>query len=266
MIRLLALFGLAALLAPVLCCQETEPRTVFQVRYVAADGVYIDGGREAGLAEGFHLTIKRKTPGQAEMEARDLGEVTIISIASNFRGVRDQIQDGRFRSGRSGLPLGLPIPRPSECWRPPRNSHKYAQVVSFTEGDPLDEEARKYVPRPPLPEINRLKGMFAVEFTVTDSHNVPAVSSTEEGVVLKTDMTRIGGTYWNFTGLLSRPLEHVRRRPGRTNADGLSQPHLHARPLLQQSRFELADGRRPALHTVGHQPGHDRWRLRRHAG
>ena len=81
-----------------------------------------------------------------------------------------------------------------------KDSHKYAQVVSFTEGDPLDEEARKYVPRPPLPEINRIKGLFAVEFTVTDSHNVPAASSTEEGVVLKADMTRIGGSYWNLTG------------------------------------------------------------------
>ena len=54
--------------------EEAGPRTVFQVRYVAAGAVYIDGGRAAGLAEGFHLTIKRKKPGQSEMDARSLAK------------------------------------------------------------------------------------------------------------------------------------------------------------------------------------------------
>ncbi len=213
MIRLPALFGLAALLAPVLCCQETDPPTVFHVRYVAADGLYIDGGREAGLAEGFHLTIKRKTPGQAEMEARDLGEVTIVSIASTSAVCSIQSKTADFEVGD----LAYLSPADSQTVRllaASKNSHKYAQVVSFTEGDPLDEEARRYVPRPPLPEINRLKGMFAVEFTVTDSHNVPSVSSTEEGVVLKTDMTRIAGTYWNLTGYYRGRLNTFGGGPG----------------------------------------------------
>jgi len=208
-------FGLALLLplAPAARCQETPPRTVFQVRYVAAGALYIDGGREANLAEGFHLTIKRKAPGQAEMEARDLGEVAIVSVASNSAVCEIKSKTADFEVGD----LAYLSPADSETVRilaASKESHKYAQVVSFTEGDPLDEEARKYVPRPPLPEVNRIRGMFAVEFTVTASHNVPAASSTEEGVVLKADMTRIGGSYWNLTGYYRGRLTTFGGNPG----------------------------------------------------
>ena len=186
---------------------------MFQVRYVAAGAVYIDGGREAGLAEGFHLTVKRRAPGQAEMEARDLGEVAIVSIASNSAVCEIKSKTADFEVGD----LAYLSPTDAETVRllaASKESHKYAQVVSFTEGDPLDEEARKYVPRPPLPEINRIKGLFAVEFTVTDSHNVPAVSTTQEGVVLRADMTRIGGSYWNLTGFYRGRLTTFGGGPG----------------------------------------------------
>jgi len=179
--------------------QETEPRTVFQVRYVAAGAVYIDGGREAGLAEGFRLTIKRKAAGQAEMEAQPLGEVTVISTASASAVCEIKTKTGDFQVGDLAY-LSIEDAEIVRMLATSKDSHKYAQVVSFSEGDPLDEEARKYVPRPPLPEVNRIRGMFAIEFTLTDSHNVPAASSTTEGFVLRADMTRIGGTYWNFTG------------------------------------------------------------------
>lgn len=179
--------------------QENGARTVFHVRYVAAGSLYIDGGRDAGLAEGFHLTIKRKKPGQAEMEAQVLGEVTVVSLASTSAVCDVKSKQADFEAGD----LAYLAPQDAEVVRmlaTSRDSHKYAQVVSFSEGDPLEEEARKYVPRPPAPEINRLRGMVAVEFTVTQDHGAVPVSSTEEGVVLRADMTRINGSYWNFTG------------------------------------------------------------------
>ena len=179
--------------------EEAEPRTVFQVRYVAAGSVYIDGGRRAGLAEGFHLTIKRKKPGQSEMEARVLGEAVIVSIASTSAVCEIKSKQADLEVGD----LAYLSPQDADVVRmlaTSGDSHKYAQVVSFTEGDPLDEEARKYVPRPPLPEINRLRGMLGFELNVTNDHGPAAASSTQEGVVFRADMTRINGSYWNFTG------------------------------------------------------------------
>jgi len=190
-----AMFLLAAMAA----AEDNGPRTVFQVRYIAAGAVYIDGGRQAGLVEGFHLTIKRKKPGQAEMEAHVLAEAVVVSLASTSAVCEIQSKTGDLEVGD----LAYLAPQDADVVRMlanSRDSHKYAQVVSFTEGDPLDEEARKYVPRPPSPEVNRLRGMVAVEFTVTQDHGAAAASSTQEGVVLRADMTRINGSYWNFTG------------------------------------------------------------------
>ena len=80
----------------------------------------------------------------------------------------------------------------------------YLQVLEFTDGDPLEDEARKYVPRPPLPEVDRLRGRIAFERTAILDHDTPAASSSENGMVLRVDWSRIGGSYWTLTRLLAR--------------------------------------------------------------
>ena len=80
------------------------------------------------------------------------------------------------------------------------HARKYAQVVSFTEGDPLDEEARAKVEHPPLPEINRLRGRIGFEYDAFRDRSGTGMFSSQEGLVLRADMTRIGGSYWNLTG------------------------------------------------------------------
>ena len=60
-----------------------EIRTTFRVRYVASEAVYLDGGRAAGLSEGYRLTVKRRQPGEAEMEAKDVGEIVVVSLAEH---------------------------------------------------------------------------------------------------------------------------------------------------------------------------------------
>lgn len=78
------------------------------------------------------------------------------------------------------------------------SSRKYAQVVTFNEGDPLDEEAREYIPRPPLAEINRLRGRIGFEYnTISEA---AGLNSYQMGMVFRGDLTRIGGTYWNLSG------------------------------------------------------------------
>ena len=79
-------------------------------------------------------------------------------------------------------------------------TRKYPVVVSFSEDDPLDEEARTEIPRPPLPEINRSRGRFGFDYTGFASHGNAAGSSNNLGLVIRTDITRINGTYWNVSG------------------------------------------------------------------
>lgn len=79
-------------------------------------------------------------------------------------------------------------------------NRKYPQVVAFSEGDPLDEEARESVPKPPLPEINRARGRIGVDSTFIRSTGTSAANSYQVGGVVRVDMSRVGGSYWNLNG------------------------------------------------------------------
>ena len=43
-------------------------------------------------------------------------------------------------------------------------TRKYPTVISFTEGDTLDEEARVQFPRPPMPSVNRARGRIGFDY------------------------------------------------------------------------------------------------------
>lgn len=73
-------------------------------------------------------------------------------------------------------------------------------MVSFTEGDTLDEEVREEVPRPPLPSVNRARGRIGFDYIDTMTHGTTNITSSDVGVVFRGDITRIGGTYWNLSG------------------------------------------------------------------
>lgn len=76
-------------------------------------------------------------------------------------------------------------------------------VVSFSDGDTLDEEAREEVPRPPLPSVNRARGRIGLDYITTTSQGM---TSSNVGVAFRGDITRIGGTYCAPTTLtVARP-------------------------------------------------------------
>ena len=198
-------FALAlAHLLPILAAAQTadhdatDVRRKFEVRYVASDAVYIDGGRDAGLVEGYHLTVRRNKPGDAEMAAVDLAEITIISVASNSAACEIKSKTMPIAVGDAAY-LSAEDLETMKVMKVSDDVRKYAQVVSFTEGDPLDEEVRKYVPRPQSPAVNRIRGMVSFEYSSIADHDAHVLTS-QEGLLVRADMTRIEGTFWNFTG------------------------------------------------------------------
>jgi len=191
----LPLFFLLALA----CHADTGLRTTFRVRYVASGAVYLDGGRAAGLAEGFLLNVKRRAPGQAELDAKTVGQIVVVSLAENSavcevksHEIDLMVDDIAYLSDADA--------ETARMMNSSKSSRKYAQVVSFTEGDPLEDELRAYVPRPPLPSVNRVRGYVALEQSSILEHGSNPVQAVEEGLAVRADMTRIGGSYWNFTG------------------------------------------------------------------
>ncbi len=182
-----------------LLAQTPELRTTFQVKYVTPNSLYLDGGRSAGLTEGMELTVKRLPLGQPLMAAELIGVVVVTSVASNSALCEIKSGEKEFQRGD----LAFLSPKDAETVQSAKttsNVRKYAQVVTFSPGDPLEEEQREYVPRTRLPEVNHLRGRVGFEYDTIRDRGNSASSSSQESVVVRADMTRIGGSYWNFTG------------------------------------------------------------------
>jgi hypothetical protein len=79
-------------------------------------------------------------------------------------------------------------------------TRKYPAVITFTESDLLDDEARAFVPRPPLPSVNRMRGLIGLDYMSTINRDTSQSRSSEIGAIFRADFTRIGGTYWNLSG------------------------------------------------------------------
>jgi hypothetical protein len=219
MLALWILFG-AALCPADAAAQQAEARKSFRVKYAVEGAVYLDAGQNAGLRKDMKLTLKRPDP-QGLGGFRAIAEVQIVGVGSasavceirSLASPSDAVQVGdiAFLSSRDAEDLqgGQGI----------LGTRKYPQVVTFTEGDPLDEEQRAYVPRPPLPEINRARGRIGMDYTAIHTLGSSTPSPFQVGLVLRADMTRIGGTYWNFGGY-SRGL--LNSRPGVTQPQTLT--------------------------------------------
>ncbi len=204
---------------------NSDLRVVFNVKYVAQGAAYLDGGRSSGLAEGMKLEIKDDVkaalPGTAPTEApadsipagsnadggkKVVAELEVISVAETSAVTEIKSPAREVKKGDVAY-LSAADQAALVAQRTLSSTRKYPQVVTFTEGDPLEEEARAEVPRPPLPSVNRARGRIGFDYGGIRSGD--GLGSTQVGLVLRADITRIGGTYWNLSGywrgrLLSR--------------------------------------------------------------
>jgi hypothetical protein len=192
---------------PVLALRALDPnlRTVFKVKYVAEGVAYLDGGRSSGLTEGMKLEIKDSDlPVQQGVtvdptDPRVVAELEVSAVAdtsavTDIRLPKRQVKPGDLAYLSDGDAQVLVQQRALSTTR------KYPAVITFTEGDPLEEEARAEVPRPPLPSVNRARGRIGFDYLGTMSHGSSATTSSDLGLVLRADITRINGTYWNLSG------------------------------------------------------------------
>jgi len=198
------LFLLIALAQSNARAQEAQLQTTFHVRYLTDESVYIDGGRSAGLAEGMLLTVKSATPTASHLaasvnNAETVTQLRVFSVAESSAACEFVTKGQPVAVGDIATLEQTEIEK-LVVKRTLSNTRQYPVVVSFTEGDPMDEEIREQLPRPPLPEVNQAKGRIGLDFSTIHSGGPAASNSSQAGVVIRADITRIYGTYWNLTG------------------------------------------------------------------
>ncbi len=181
--------------------QPPQARRSFTVKQVVPGMVYLDGGTAHGLSEGMKLKLERLAPGDAKMAARRIADLVIVSVATQSAlaeikdaepGVEAQLGDRAELSGNDAAAF--------DRRKAGRLRQRYAQVITFTSGDPLEEEVREYVPMPQPSEVGRLRGRIGFEANVLNDRSAGGLNSHQEGISARVDWTRISGTYWNLTG------------------------------------------------------------------
>jgi len=196
---LLALAGWAQTQNSVNVAPVAGRRTVFSVRYVAQGAVYIDAGSADGIVAGMIVEISRLEPGAAAIDRKTVATAVVTAVASVSALCELR---SKMLEPANGDEARLSDADEMSRVRADVNQGRrhYLQVLEFTDGDPLEDELRAYVPRPPLEEVNRLRGRIAFERTAILDHDSPAASNSENGAVVRIDWSRIGGTYWTLTG------------------------------------------------------------------
>ena len=180
-------------------------RTVFKVKYVAEGVAYLEGGRAQGLAEGMKLEIEdtnlpaKQGDSANAADPKVIAELVVSAVAetsavTDIHTPKRPVKVGDLAYLSSSDAEALVQQRALSATR------QYPAVISFTEGDTLDEEARQEVPRPPLPSVNRARGRIGFDTIETISHGATNITSTDVGMAFRGDITRIGGTYWNLSG------------------------------------------------------------------
>jgi hypothetical protein len=211
---------------------DTAPmRTDFHIRYVNGNNVYIDGGRSSGLAEGTELVLKQDPtkppddPANAALEPGVIAKLKVISVASTS-AVCEVVASKRDLSENDLV--SLPDTEVKKIVEKDTlgNTRHYPMVISFSEGDPLDEEVRDTVPRPPLPEINEMRGRIGFDMSTIQELGQGGASSSTYGMVLRADFTRMFGTHWNLNGYWRGSLQSTAAPSQPTLQDSINRTYL----------------------------------------
>jgi hypothetical protein len=201
---------MVALSPMVACAQEAPGKTGFRVKYIAEGVVYLDSGRAAGLKEGQQLIVQRDVAPEIQgaskpappTSAAAIASLQVISVAASsavceIKSSKEEVHVGDFARVAPEV-----VAQAEQEQQEQRlvGGREYPQVITFTGADPVTQEVRDSLPRPPSLDVNRMRGRIGIEYSSILTRDTPSSTSSEIGLVARFDMSRIGGTYWNFDG------------------------------------------------------------------
>jgi hypothetical protein len=182
-----------------------EKPSVFRVKYASDTSLYIDAGRNANLQDGMKLSLINPPPDGAVSEGvrfrgyEHVAELKVITVADSSSVCEIVSANSEIKVGQLAFltPDSLVDRRDAEA---AVEEQKYPIVLTFTYGDPLEEEVRQVEEQKQLREspVGRIRGRFGFDYGgIRESGGL---NSKQLGLVIQSDMSNIGGTYWNFKG------------------------------------------------------------------
>jgi hypothetical protein len=209
----LALFGclVAGIFCNAVCAGVPQPqqvdkkRSVFRVKYAADNSLYLDAGRNDDLKEGMKLSLINPPPDGAVSEGAQfrgyehVAELKVTSVADSSSICEILSTHGEIKVGQLAFltPDSVQERHQTEFVAEAAN---YPIVLTFTNGDPLDEEIRAAEEKKVIQEspAGRVRGRFGLDYGGTQEAG--GLNSKQVGMVIQADISNIGGTYWSFKG------------------------------------------------------------------
>lgn len=182
-----------------------QPKNIFHLKYIAEGTVYLDAGRNAGLQEGMLLHLVHADPNGGTTEAvrfqgqEPIADVRIFSVADSSSAAEIIKSREAVVAGDIAY-LDVASIHQREDQSNALDSENYPVVVTFSYGDPLDEEIRATTVSPQAAARieNQMRGRIGWDLGTLSEPG--GLSSRQVGLLVQADMSRLGGTYWNFTG------------------------------------------------------------------
>jgi hypothetical protein len=185
---------------------ETEKkRSVFRVKYAANGSLYLDAGRNDDLQEGMKLSLVNPPPDGSVSDGvrfrgyEHVAELKVISVADASSVCEIVSTNGEIKVGQVAFltPDSVQERHQAEFRAEAVN---YPIVLTFTNGDPLDEEIRAMEEKKVLQEspVGHVRGRFGLDYGGTQESG--GLNSKQVGMVVQADISNIGGTYWSFKG------------------------------------------------------------------
>lgn len=199
---LAVLFSSTKVLAQVV--DPPAKRAVFRVKYVSDNTVYLDAGRSSEIQEGMKLSVVEAPADGVPADGlrfrgdAHIAELRVVSVADSSSVCDVVSTNGELKAGQMAFltPESL---EDRHLAQTAKDTENYPILVTFTSGDPLDEELRAAEVSKTIPEspIGVMRGRFGFSYGgIRES----GMNSTQLGMMIQADMTHIGGTYWNFAG------------------------------------------------------------------
>ena len=185
--------------------QVDKKRSLFRVKYASDGSLYLDAGRNDDLKEGMKLSLINPPPDGAVSEGAQfrgyehVAELTVTSVADSSSVCEILSSNGEIKVGQLAFltPDSVQERHQAEFVAEAAN---YPIVLTFTNGDPLDEEIRATEEKKVIREspAGRVRGRFGLDYGGTQEAG--GLNSKQVGMVIQADISNIGGTYWSFKG------------------------------------------------------------------
>ena len=185
--------------------QSTSKPSVFRGKYVSDGSLYIDAGRNANLQEAMKLSLVNPPPDGAVSEGvrfrgyEHVAELKVISVADSSSVCEIVSTNGEVKAGQLAFLTPDSVDERRQAVEATEED-KYPIIMTFTYGDPLEEEVRTAQEKKQIQEspVGRVRGR--VGFDYGGIHQPGGLNSKQVGLSIQSDISNIGGTYWNFKG------------------------------------------------------------------